>query len=118
MRQCETFTVPQATSTVWRLGVSSPGKMGKLDLQDLLEAKAMLELMVKMVKSDASDVLSVLAVHVPIQLAEWYGEKMCFVKYHVSEDQSIVVRMTGGLQMLHNVSAYNEPIWYFDAQFV
>ena len=22
MRQCETFTVPQATSTVWRLGVS------------------------------------------------------------------------------------------------
>ena len=23
MRQCETFTVPQATSTVWRLGVSS-----------------------------------------------------------------------------------------------
>ena len=22
-RQCETFTVPQATSTVWRLGVSS-----------------------------------------------------------------------------------------------
>ena len=23
MRQCESFTVPQATSTVWRLGVSS-----------------------------------------------------------------------------------------------
>ena len=23
MHQCETFTVPQATSTVWRLGVSS-----------------------------------------------------------------------------------------------
>ena len=23
MRQCETFTVPQTTSTVWRLGVSS-----------------------------------------------------------------------------------------------
>ena len=23
MRQCDTFTVPQATSTVWRLGVSS-----------------------------------------------------------------------------------------------
>ena len=23
MRQCETFTVPQATSTVWRLGVNS-----------------------------------------------------------------------------------------------
>ena len=26
MRQCETFTVPQATSTVWRLGVSSAPK--------------------------------------------------------------------------------------------
>ena len=24
MRQCQTFTVPQATSTVWRLGVSPP----------------------------------------------------------------------------------------------
>ena len=27
MRQCETFTVPQATSTVWRLGVSSAPEM-------------------------------------------------------------------------------------------
>ena len=27
LRQCESFTVPQATSTVWRLGVSyAPGK--------------------------------------------------------------------------------------------
>ena len=32
MRQCETFTVPQATSTVWRLGVSSaPEKRYWLD---------------------------------------------------------------------------------------
>ena len=27
MRQCESFTVPQATSTVWRLGVSSTPEM-------------------------------------------------------------------------------------------
>ena len=26
MRQCESFTVPQSTSTVWRLGVSSDRK--------------------------------------------------------------------------------------------
>ena len=43
---------------------------------------------------------------------------MCFVKYHVSEDQSSVVRMSGGVQTLHNVSAYNEPTWHVDAQFV
>ena len=72
----------------------------------------------KGVQSAASDVLSVLAAHLPIQLAERYGEKMCFVKYHVSEDQSSVVRMTGGAQTLRNVSAYNEPTWHFDAQFV
>ena len=29
------------------------------------------------VMSDSSDVLSVLAAHLPIQLAERYGEKMC-----------------------------------------
>ena len=46
----------------------------------------------------ASDVLSVLATHLPIQLAERYGEKMCLVKYHISEDESSVVRMTGGVQ--------------------
>ena len=43
---------------------------------------------------------------------------MCFVKYHVSEDLSSVVRMTGGVQTLRNVSAYNEPTWHFDAQFI
>ena len=72
----------------------------------------------KGVQGDASDVLSVLATHLPIQLAERYGEKMCFVKYHVSEDESSVVRMTGGVQTLRNVSAYKEPTWHFDAQFV
>ena len=60
----------------------------------------------KGVQGDASDVL---ATHLPIQLAERCGEKMCFVKYHASEDQSSVVRMTGGVQTLRNVSAYNEP---------
>ena len=57
-------------------------------------------------RSDASDVLSVLATHLPNQLAERYGEKMCFVKYHVSEDESSVVRMTVGVQTLRNISAY------------
>ena len=70
------------------------------------------------VQGDTSNVLSVLAAHLPIQLAERYGEKMCFVKYHVSEDESSIVRMTGGVQTLRNVSAYNEPTWHFDAQFV
>ena len=70
------------------------------------------------VQDDASDVLSVLATHLPIQLAERYGEKMCFVKYHVSEDESSVVRMSGGVQTPRNVSAYKEPAWHFDAQFV
>ena len=72
----------------------------------------------KGVQGDTSDVLSALAAHLPIQLAERYGEKICFAKYHVSEDQSSVVRMTGGVQTLRNVSVYNEPTWHYDAQFV
>ena len=55
------------------------------------------------------DTLDVLAAHLPIQLAKRYGEKMCFVKYHVSEDQSSIVRMSGGVQTLRNCSAYKEP---------
>ena len=70
------------------------------------------------IKMNEADVLRVLAAHLPIQLAERYGEKTCFVKYHVSEDQSSVVRMTGGVKTLRNVSAYSEPTWHFDAQFV
>ena len=38
----------------------------------------------KGIQRDNSDVLSVLAEHLPIQLATWHGEKMCFIKYHVS----------------------------------
>ena len=72
----------------------------------------------KCAQSDASDVLSVLATHLPIQLAERYGEKMCFVKYHVSEDESSVMRMTGGMQTLRNISAYKESTWHFDVQFI
>ena len=70
----------------------------------------------KGVQGDTSDILSVLAAHLPIQLRERYGEKMCFVKYHVSVDQSSVVRMVGGVQTLRNGSAYKEPSWHFDAQ--
>ena len=69
-------------------------------------------------QGDASDVLSVLANHVPIQLATRYGEKICFVKYLVSEDKSSNVESSGGVQTLRNVSAYHEPTWHFDAAFV
>ena len=60
----------------------------------------------KGVQSDTSDVLNVLAAHLPIQLGKRYGEKMYFVKYHVSEDQSSIVRMSGGAQTLRNVSTH------------
>ena len=43
---------------------------------------------------------------------------MCFVKYHVSEDTLSIVKSSGGVQTLHNVSAYHEPTWHFDAKFV
>ena len=69
-------------------------------------------------QGDTSDVLSVLADHLPIQLATRYGEKKCFVKYHVSEDKSSIVESSGGVQTLRNVSIYHEPAWYFDAKFV
>ena len=72
----------------------------------------------KGLQGDTSDVLSVLAAHLPIQLAERYSEKMCFIKYHVSEDKSSVVESSGGVQTLHNVSAYHEPVWHFDAAYV
>ena len=41
----------------------------------------------KGIQDNTSDVLNVLAAHIPIQLAKRYGEKMCFVKYHVSEEK-------------------------------
>ena len=43
---------------------------------------------------------------------------MCFVKCHVSENKSSIVESSGGVQTLHNVSAYHEPTWHFDAKFV
>ena len=68
-------------------------------------------------QGDTSDVLSILAAHIPIQQAKRHGEKMCVVKYHVSEDKSSIVESSGGVQTLHNVSAYHEPAWHFDATF-
>ena len=44
----------------------------------------------KGIQGDNSNVLDVLAEQLPIQLASRYGEKMCFVKYHVSEDKSSI----------------------------
>ena len=58
----------------------------------------------KGIQGDTSDVLSVLADHLPIQLVTRYGEKMCFVKYHVSEDKSSIIETSGGVQTLCNVS--------------
>ena len=72
----------------------------------------------KGIEGDTSDVLRVLANHLPIQLAARYGEKMCFVKYHVSEEKSSIVESSGGVETLRNVSAYHEPAWHFDAKFV
>ena len=59
-----------------------------------------------------------MAEHLPIQLATRYGEKMCFIKYHVSEDRSSIVELAGGVGTLRNVIAYHEPAWHFDAKFV
>ena len=73
---------------------------------------------VKGILGDTSDVLSVLAGHLPIQLVTRYGEKICFVKYHVSEDRSNIVESSGGVQTLRNVSVYHEPAWHFDGKFV
>ena len=69
-------------------------------------------------QGDTSDVLSVLAAHIPIQLATRYGGEMCFVKYNVSEDKSSIVESSGGVQTLRNISAYHESAWHFDAPFV
>ena len=63
----------------------------------------------KGIQGDNSDVLSVLAGHLPIQLVTQYGEKMCFVKYHVSEERSGIIELSGGVGTLCNVSAYHEP---------
>ena len=72
----------------------------------------------KCIQGDNADVLSVLAEHLPIQLATRYGEKLLIIKYHVSEDRSSIVELSGGVEMLRSVSAYHEPAWHFDAKFV
>ena len=65
----------------------------------------------KGIQGDSSDVLSVLDDLLPIQLATRYGEKMCFVKYHVSEDRSSIAESSRVVQALRNVSAYHEPAY-------
>ena len=72
----------------------------------------------KDIQGDNSELLSVLADHLPIQLATRYDEKMCFIKYHVSEDRSSIIELSGGVGKLRSVSAYHEPAWHFDAKFV
>ena len=34
------------------------------------------------------------------------------------EDRSNIIELSGGVGTLHNVSAYHETAWYFDAKFV
>ena len=53
-----------------------------------------------------------------IQLATRYGEKMRFIKYHVSDDRSSIVELAGGVGTPRCVSAYQEPAWHFDAKSV
>ena len=45
-----------------------------------------------------------------------YGEKMCLIKYHVSEDRSSIVEFVGGVGTLRCVT--HEPAWHFDAKSV
>ena len=54
----------------------------------------------KGIQGDNSDVLSVLADHLPIQLATRYCDKMCFIKYHVSEDRTSIKEFSGGVGTL------------------
>ena len=62
----------------------------------------------KGIQSDNSDVQSVMAEHLPIQLATRYGEKMCFIKYHVSEDKLSIIELSQGVVTLRSVSTYHE----------
>ena len=52
----------------------------------------------KCIQGVTSAVRNVLGAHTPIQLATRYGAKMCFVKYHVSEDKSSIVESLDGVQ--------------------
>ena len=45
-------------------------------------------------------------------------KKMCFIKYHVSEDRLSIVELSGGVGTLRSVSAHHEPAWHIDAKFV
>ena len=63
------------------------------------------------IQGDNSDVLSVLAEHVPIQLPTRYGEKMCFIKYPVSEDRSSIVELFGAVATLRSV--FGGSLLYF-----
>ena len=60
----------------------------------------------KGIQCDNSNVLSVLAEHLPIQLATRYGEKMCHaLSSTMSEDKSSIVELSGGVKTLRCVSA-------------
>ena len=53
-------------------------------------------------------------VYLPIQLATRCGEKSALS----STMYQRASRVSGGVQTLHNVSAYQKPTWHFDAKFV
>ena len=70
----------------------------------------------KGIQGDKSNVLSVLADHLPIQPVTQYCEKMCFVKYHISEDRLSIIELAGGVGTLRNVSTYHKPMWHIDGK--
>ena len=72
----------------------------------------------KVIQGDNSDILRVLAEHLPILLATRYGNTICFIKYHVSEDTSSIIELAGDVGTLRSVSAYQEPSRHFDAKSV
>ena len=72
----------------------------------------------KGIQGDNSNDLNVLADHLPIQLATRYGEKMCFVKYHASEDRSSIIEFSADVGTQSNVSAYHESARHFNAKFL
>ena len=60
----------------------------------------------KGIQGDISNVLDVLAKLLPIQLMTRYGEKMCFIKYHVSQDMLSIIELTRGVGM-HGILMLN-----------
>ena len=100
-----------------------PGKVGKIGLPGPIGSKGSVgEHGEKGDKGDAGVIgphgLVGLRGSTGLRGVQGVAEKLCFVKYHVSEDKLSIVESSEGVETLRNVSAYNEPTWHFDAKFV